>query len=262
MKEITGAHVREWLLSQEGSPNAIPDNNIVEHIAACDSCQGALLVLMVRLLAVPLEIEEISCDQCQDDIAAYIDVEQTYGPRIAAQRLPAVWWHLWTCSACAEMYQDTVDFLQGELADSVEHPNHTQTNVLFIELPVKLTIPQRKALVWSSDVESSRIKTRVAAARFMQGAYGEADDLNILDQKVGSYSVQMSVKQQDNEWVGLVQVEPPIPGLVALTLGDEILSARLDRDGHATIPALPLDRLIKEEQDLPITLVIKALPEE
>ncbi|HEU4325451.1 MAG TPA: hypothetical protein VFS21_20065 [Roseiflexaceae bacterium] len=251
--------MQAWLLAQEGSPNAISDSSIVEHIATCASCQHTLLILMARLLDVPLEIETISCEQCQEDIAAYIDVEQSYGPRAAANRFPAVWWHLWTCPECVEVYQDTLDFLQ---ADKGEMRNALALKEpVLIELSVNLMPPQPQALVWSSDLERAKIKNRVAAALYLQGTFGDSEDWPILSQTAGPYLVQMTVRQQGSGWIGLVQVQPALSGQVALTIGDEILSADLDSDGHATIPALPLDRLVKEEQEQRVTLVIKALPE-
>ena len=54
-----------------------------------------------------------SCEQCQADLAAFIDFERD-SPARAATTYPHVWRHLCVCSACSQTYRCTQTLLAAE----------------------------------------------------------------------------------------------------------------------------------------------------
>lgn len=93
-----------------------------DHIATCPTCRGAFFLVANELLQRPaFAVSQINCDDCQRDLAPYIDLMAERNERIAAHRYPHVWWHLGTCAACAETYQLTMALIKAE-ADGVLEP--------------------------------------------------------------------------------------------------------------------------------------------
>lgn len=76
--------------------------SIAGHIVACPRCRGRLLIVIVALAVLPEIDDDSSCDACDADLAAFLDLEQLSGPVEAARTYPHVWWHLLACPDCAE----------------------------------------------------------------------------------------------------------------------------------------------------------------
>jgi hypothetical protein len=75
--------------------------------------RGILLLIVAELLHTPLDnAQAVTCDQCQDDLAAYIDLERDAGSVQAIRAHPHVWWHLLICSDCITTYQIVLDSIQ------------------------------------------------------------------------------------------------------------------------------------------------------
>lgn len=85
--------------------------------------RDTLVLLLDELLEHPPVPAEIDCDACDDDLAAFIDLEQEQHTRVAAHTYPQVWWHLWTCPACQDIYLLTRDAVEADpVLLSVEAP--------------------------------------------------------------------------------------------------------------------------------------------
>jgi uncharacterized protein YbaR (Trm112 family) len=105
MHDDTCPDVRELIDSlQQSSPGAKTPRAILDHIAACPVCRGALLLFMAHLLQASPSTLNTTCPECQYDLAAYIDEECQAGFISAYKAYPHVWWHLWTCADCAQTY--------------------------------------------------------------------------------------------------------------------------------------------------------------
>lgn len=56
--------------------------------------------------------QSISCDECLEDLPAFIDLKDINAAE-AAQTYPGVWWHLWICPDCSETYALTRTLLDA-----------------------------------------------------------------------------------------------------------------------------------------------------
>src|SRR5919108_4268137 len=108
MDDLVCADVRRWLqqtiLLNDLTP---PAPALCAHIAACPLCQGALAVLAMEALDLPVAPRDIVCQQAEEELAAFIEQEAEEGSVAAIRTYPHVWWHLWTCDVCAETYRIT-----------------------------------------------------------------------------------------------------------------------------------------------------------
>jgi hypothetical protein len=91
-----------------------PSDELCDYIATCDSCKAALVLLLADLLDACLPALDVTLEQCQNDLAAYIDLEHDEGLHTAIREYPHVWWHLWTSSDFAETYRLTKALVQAE----------------------------------------------------------------------------------------------------------------------------------------------------
>ncbi|MCG8353122.1 MAG: hypothetical protein MI924_35600 [Chloroflexales bacterium] len=106
MHSVTCPDVRELIdLLQQSNPCAKTPSALLDHIAACLVCRGALLLFMAHLLQASPSPLKTTCAECQHDLAAYIDEESQASFISAYKAYPHVWWHLWTCADCAQTYQ-------------------------------------------------------------------------------------------------------------------------------------------------------------
>lgn len=104
--------VQEWLVSNE-QLDTVPSQDLCEHVAGCANCRGRLLLLIAALLESPFDQESATCSCCQEDLPAFIDLQRTAGERAALHSYPHVWWHLWTCIECSEVYALTITLLDA-----------------------------------------------------------------------------------------------------------------------------------------------------
>jgi hypothetical protein len=79
----------------------------VDHIKGCVICLDAIQ-LLAQSLGIPSATltPACTCSACQSSLATYIEIEER-DPASAARDLPSIWWHLWSCSVCAEVYRLT-----------------------------------------------------------------------------------------------------------------------------------------------------------
>ncbi|NTW97832.1 MAG: hypothetical protein HGB28_04705 [Oscillochloris sp.] len=77
------------------------------HFLRCAECRALRTYLLYQLLP-GADIPDDSCALCESDLAAYADIALDAGARAAAAAYPHVWWHLWACPECAEVFAQTV----------------------------------------------------------------------------------------------------------------------------------------------------------
>jgi hypothetical protein len=77
-------------------------------------CRGALAVLLIDAHASA--DPPLTCEQCEEALAEYIEYEQSHGADAAARRYPQIWRHLWLCPECAEQSAIIRALLQAEHA--------------------------------------------------------------------------------------------------------------------------------------------------
>ena len=96
---------------RQGGHAAALRKELVDHINGCESCLEALRLLSESFSLPPAaHSPNNTCPACLSSLAAYIELEQR-DPLGAARTFPSVWWHLWSCPACAETYHLTYDLL-------------------------------------------------------------------------------------------------------------------------------------------------------
>lgn len=107
----------ERALSQSLLPD--PNNATILHISACPRCRGALALLISELdPALRPPLLDTPCERSLPDLPAFVDAERG-SPVTAASRYPHVWWHLYTCAACAEVYELTHTLLAADRRDDL-----------------------------------------------------------------------------------------------------------------------------------------------
>lgn len=88
---------------------------LASHIAGCASCRAQRGAILARL-AQGVNTRADTCAACAADLAAYVDVLLDQGASAAASAHPHVWWHLWTCADCAELFAQTATLAAAERA--------------------------------------------------------------------------------------------------------------------------------------------------
>src|SRR6266496_2951635 len=102
MGDVRCADVLQWLRAAVLIEHRMPTPAIQAHVAGCATCQTALLLLASAVMDTPAPA--IDCESCRAHLPAFIEREDE-DPARAIQAFPHVWWHLWTCTACGEIYQ-------------------------------------------------------------------------------------------------------------------------------------------------------------
>lgn len=269
MNTITCGSVRDWInqVSRSCNLDPIPDAFAV-HIAGCALCRGALLALLATLHPVAQHVTQTTCEECQDDLASYIDLEQEQGTRAAAHAYPHVWWHLIVCSECFSTHHMITLLVEaeqrGELApmplaypalttppdhDTRPHPTPPTMLQHTPQLLERLYIPR------------SFLQTTLAAQPLLGLVRGGGPDDTVLlsEEAPGGYMITLSVQQQsDADWTVIVAVAPPIAGHVLLIFGATTFRAAFNSEGRVTIGNVPAELLTSPngpDMDLSIELL-------
>jgi hypothetical protein len=85
-------------------------------IADDPASRGFLALLLNEVFAVPPPDPAITRQQCEEDLAAFIDLEVQSGSRTAAQEYPHVWWRLWLDLDFATAYRLVTQMHDAEQA--------------------------------------------------------------------------------------------------------------------------------------------------
>ena len=228
--------VQVWITSLDTTAVLpTPPLTLVEHVSDCAYCRAALLLIVVELLHVPLGTAPITCDQCQSDIAAYIDCEQYEGMAEALVSYPHVWWHLWTCVDCAMDHQFIATLQDAEAVGSLPpiplvslahrpHPRQVRPVFQTIMLP----------RMWF---------TRILMPQ-LGPTWGQSnDDMVIYEDEQDTYQITMTVRKGRVESRVIITIDPPMDGNVVIALGDATFRARIGPDGVAHVGPIPADLL-------------------
>lgn len=240
MRSILCSDVYEWLTTHDNQPrSAIPPVELCDHIASCAACRALVLLLSTELLHAPLHITPISCEQCQHDLAVYADMVHDEGQQAGLREYPHVWWHLWVCADCAEIYHTLVTLQDAENApeDILAVPVHK--HILRTSQAVPAPRPFITAFslprVWLSRVLMSQLAT----------PWGSSFDDTILhDEDHDEYRINVVMRRDHDSWSIIVTVEPPLVGDIVLSIGNETFRQALRPDGTAIIDSLPSELLL------------------
>jgi hypothetical protein len=251
MSDPVCADVRRWLqrsvLLSDLTP---PAPALCAHVAMCPVCRGALAVLAVEALgwAAPVEI---NCQQSARDLAAFIEQEAEEGSAAAIRSQPQIWWHLWTCEACAETYRITRSLMQPEQPDLPAAPS--------------MFVPQFGATALrKAALKLPRYFLHQALAPSppaMGPTRGSAGLRNVLaENESAEQHLTVSVQRQTNgEWRVDVSVKPPPVGWLLLTLGPTHFRSHFDVQGDAIIRDVPFSLLTASDgPDLEIDVELDA----
>ncbi len=237
MNTVLCQDVQEWLARRNSAEISLPPSlELCEHVVNCASCRAFLLLLMTELFDIPLSIRPISCSQCQQDLAAYIDIVRHEGQQAAISEYAHVWWHLWFCTDCAEMYH-MVTTLQGFEKTAVAAPLAALKQNIASQ-PRKKTRPVIAAFtlprVWFARMLLPQMSTT-------WGSYD--DDTIIHDEDHEEHRINVVMRRQHELWTMIVTVDPPLLGDIVLTIGTQTFRQTLRPDGTAMIDSLPSELL-------------------
>jgi predicted anti-sigma-YlaC factor YlaD len=227
------AAVQLWMQETLRSRHPLlPDPALTAHIAVCDRCRGALLLLAYAALGG--DATAIDCARCAEDLPAWIEAEQD-DPVRALRSYPAVWLHLLTCPACAELYR-----LSRLLVDAQQEGR--------IALPQLIPLtpaapPRRQRLVaLTRPFLNHALPTPLALIGVTRGSTGPVILLD-GDAESGKQIVFSVQEQPDQRWLVVVHVTPPVAGWLVLSLGASSFRARFDDQGHAMVTDIPTELL-------------------
>lgn len=227
MTAISCAQLRLWLSSAQDPPE-LPDVDTAAHVVSCAHCRGALAGIVAHLFAPPPG--DVSCDDCADDLPAFVELEQAQGAVVAARSFPQIWWHLWTCPDCLEATERLSLLLAAEKTGLLAPPPR-----LMPALPLLPPIRLERSFLHA-----------VFAPQFSLGArWHEGDDpLVLAERSLPQHHLLLNVRQQgQDQWELELVVEPPVSGQIVLRFGDLQYRAMLNDGRTAVISALPLSLL-------------------
>ncbi|GAB4199471.1 MAG: hypothetical protein OHK0022_19710 [Roseiflexaceae bacterium] len=181
------------------------------------------------------------CARCQDDLAAFIDLEQINVVR-AATVYPHVWWHLWTCPRCSRTYDLTRELLLAEAAGKIPSLHGMILNT-------RLPVPR-----WRFPIPRKLIGMMLPKSP-LRSAHG-AKHMLYQSRPDESGAVQVDVEAQGaDQWRMTVRVKPPQHALAIVTCGPFRSAALFDQEGVAVVDALPARVLTDtQEPDLDISI--------
>lgn len=233
--------VQSWLEKyHHPEPLEPPPADLCEHIATCSTCRGTLVLLTTTLAQQPISWDPKTHVEFERDLAAYIDTERAGGLVSAIRTYPHVWWHIWICTDCAEMYQLTMALVEAEAAEELAPPPTPQPSKR-----AKLKLLERFRLSPTS-IE------RALFNRPQLGVQWGSDNRTsgklkkvLIEREISEFHVTLSVRQEaDNEWQLLVSLTPVTSGQIKLVINNSVFQAQLNQSGNDTvIPHIPANLL-------------------
>ena len=236
--------VQHWINPSTDNPLVAPPTpDLCAHVAQCYQCRTALLLQATELLQVPLDIVPTSCAACQDDLAAYIDIEQTEGLQAAIQAYPHLWWHLWICANCAETYRGVEMLQQAEELKQITPLSLDQLVGHRQPLVHTVTLPRR----WLASLLAPHYGV----------AWGDRGAGSVIhEEEDEGRQITVSMQKQAGAWSIHVAITPPIAGDLLVTLGDERFRATIDPNGVATVGPIP-SQLLQQSAGPDMTIQIE-----
>jgi len=226
--------VQSWLGTSEPQIEAMPPVALVAHVATCARCRGALRLLAEAVGLDPVTLDSGACRDCQDNLAAYMDIELAEGLHAARVAFPSVWAHLWICSDCAETYHGLRALLQAEsegtLARMPLEPARRPTRT-----PQRLRLSLPRALL----TRMLSIQPLLGLALGTEGAGVVAAE----DESSGYHVTLRMQPQSGGAWRITISAKPPIVGQVVVIIGTLERRASFNAAGEATVADVPASAL-------------------
>jgi hypothetical protein len=193
-----------------------------EHLQSCSVCRGSLLTLLLSLdPTLAIGNQPIDCEQCRAQLAAFIDGEQL-DPAAAARAYPDVWWHLWTCWECAQVYEMTMAMLAGA---ALPEPGQASRTPEPAGQPIRL---RRHMLRVAFPQHNTAYRTMRGSTADKMVIYDEVDDQG--------HAITVVVRERpDQGYQIVVKVVPAPQGRLVVTCGPLVLEAPFLADGTATL---------------------------
>lgn len=201
------------------------------------------MLLAAAVFEVQRPAEEIDCAICCDQLAPFID-QEIADAQLAVRLYPQVWWHLWTCASCSELYELTRRLIDAERVGllppmPIPRPTLSLARAPRGSEPVPLFQLPRDFLSWAFAGQPARPRAGVVEDEHEVVLFEDDITHGLL-----VHNVQMRVAQIPQQpWRMTITVSPPIAGWFSLTLDDIHRRIHFDPQGVAVIPDLPPDAL-------------------
>ncbi len=232
MDELRCADVQSWMRNiVQPDKLILPTPALAAHVAGCPLCRGAFALLAAKAVDLPSLTGPITCRQCEEDLAAFIEQEAEETSATAIRTYPLVWWHLWTCEDCMETYRVTRSYLKvvqsqawAGVKEAVSQPSKPSHSGPILQLPRQFL---HRAL--ASSLPAQGVTRGGASQNYM-----------LAEQERLDTYLKISVQRQGNgAWrVEVVHAPPPI-GLLVLRFGTDRFRARFNRQGCAVVDDIP-----------------------
>ncbi len=245
---------------------------IAEHAAY----RGVLVLLMAQMLDQPPVPTMINCEDCLEQLPAFVDYEIDYGTRAAAHAYAPVWWSLWTCAECLAQYLELIALHTaietGELRPlappQCAPPTPVTTDALSPDTVSPPTLRQRlqAPLVVLLRLSRQLLHATLSARMQLGTAMGdEAREEMVLStrkittaaESVYTLTVSLLLLPNNSACQIVITVVPLPQGLATIKLDDMVFTIPLDQQGQAITPTLPVASLTAGEgPDLEVELTI------
>jgi hypothetical protein len=245
-----------WLQGSLGYEQSTLLSRLRKHAVSCSRCRSMLFLTHFELMGRPQpQYRFISCDLCQQDLAAYIDIMQDQGERAAAQLYPHVWWHLWTCEECLEIFEETLTLAQHFRFNPIISFNNIIPAITCKEKEEKalpsFTLP-RYILAYT-------FQQNVASGPHRTNHREEVMLYELEEIEHGPVSVYLADLREQHCDLRIV-VSSATQGYAHLELGSHHFDARFDHEGSAKFIDIPVALLSDQEgPDLIFSLELDAL---
>jgi hypothetical protein len=206
----------------------LPNPVLVAHMADCPACRGAFALLAAEAVDLPSLGAPISCRQCEVELAAFVEQEVEEGSAAAIRTYPHVWWHLWTCEDCAQIYSATRSYFMTEQFRAGAS----------IGAVLPLTMSTLKPVLELRHDFLYRALTSIPTQLRTRG--GTSQSYVLVEQDQPDLQLMVSVQRQVNgEWQIDVMHNPPPVGSLVLSLGTHHFRTRFNPQGRAVVHDVP-----------------------
>ncbi|PDW03006.1 hypothetical protein [Candidatus Viridilinea mediisalina] len=221
------AALQQWLSCHDELPPPAP---LVAHVQGCAVCQTALLTLMTTRIGIP-EAGQVTCTTAEDDLPAMLELERSAGAATAARAYPDLWWHLWTCPSCAQVYHETALLLDARIGEELLEPvPPAKRSIVRLARPFLTAVfgPQLAAgATWSKSAPQHQL---------------------LADEHLPEGRLSLYVGAEDaHHWYLEAHMHPPRTGTLLIGLGEEVQSIPLQDHSVAQLSHLPLAFLYHED---------------
>lgn len=170
-------------------------------------------------------MQPVICQQCQGDLAAFIDLERLISSDEAMQTYPHVWAHLWICKDCAETYH-AVHILLDTPGSHHDLPKPLPVQTLLLEW--------ERVLRW-------QLNQMFGPYGRLGTAWSQSDDeLVVAEQTIDATTYTLLVRPQPGPvWDVEMITTPALGGCAIIRYGDETLRKLIDHRGVARFDPQP-----------------------